>query len=449
MRKSLTGLLGCIGLLVLPMSISAQPINETVCHPIPLNLTGEIEEPRETRRQTLFMTESTNNRLAKATELVDEGDALGALAIVEEMLERSRRYNELEISFVHREAAAIYNGIDRPDKVLYHYEEILKYRDVVSPTQITDVMFTLAQLYAQKEDYQTSLAYLEEWMTRKYNPGPQSFYFIAQVHFKLEDYDNAVCWMRGAMAEAEKRGRVPIREGWYNMLKFMYFEREQWDKVLEILEIMVELYPDRTVWIQLAAVFFEMGEEEKQAYAMEAARLGGYFEKETDYVQYAGITMNALAFIRAANALQEGLDAGHVEESFKVYNQLGQAYQLAKETNSAMDALLKAAKDAEDGKVDQRLARLYYDQELYDECGTTVDSAIRKGIDEPYNLLLLKGMCQFFKGDLTDARQTFREVGEQARRADDDGARSGSRTWSRYVDAELNRIAELRKLDLL
>ena len=72
------------------------------------------------------------------------------------------------------------------------------------------------------------------------------------------------------------------------MLRFLYYEQENFPKVIEILEIMVKEYPERSSWIQLAGMYGEEGFEKKQLYAMESANVLGFFDRETDYLQYHG-----------------------------------------------------------------------------------------------------------------------------------------------------------------
>lgn len=406
------------------------------------------KKDKDDDRRIPIMTQTTHDRLSKAQELSQEGDHTGALEILNGMLDRARRYNNNELAQVHREIAAVYNALDRMDLVRHHYEQILNYRKDIRKGQEEAILFVLAQLYAQEERYDDALEMVHEWLALIEDPGAKSFFFVATVYFQMKDYDQAIYYVEKSIELATAAGQLPIKKGWYNMLKFLYFEKGNLNKVLEILTIMVELYPDRSTWIEMAGVFSQLGDESKQVYAMEAAHASGLFEKESDYTQFAGVLINAGAFIRGAWYLEEGLDNEVVEPAKSSLQTLGNAYSAAYETDKAIETLERGLEFAEDGKMHNRLSKLYYDREDYKRCVDAVDDALEKGnIGDEYDAKQFKGMCQFYRGNLNSAERIFIEVRNEARRAEDKSAESSANSWLRYVSAERTRLAILEEVE--
>ena len=96
--------------------------------------------------------------------------------------------------------------------------------------------------------------FIERWIALAENPDPKAYYFTGQVYYQMKDYNNAIQRIELAISMAQERG-LDVRENWWSLLRFLYFEQENWDKVLEILEILVKDYPKRSYWMQLAGVY--------------------------------------------------------------------------------------------------------------------------------------------------------------------------------------------------
>ena len=444
-----------LGLVV--FDLSQQPLVSQLQGIIPLNMgvdygvaqaQARSSKKKEDDRKIPLMQQQTFDRLSKAQEMSTAGDHAGALEVLNGMLDRARRYNNNELAQVHREIGAVYNALDQMDKVLFHYEQILNYRKDIKKAQEEAILFVLAQLYAQEERYDDALAMVEEWLALIDEPGAKSYFFVATVYFQMKNFDQAIFYVEKSIALATEAGQLPIKKAWYNMLKFLYFEKGDLHKVLEILTIMVELYPDRSSWVEMAGVFSQLGDDKKQVYALEAAHASGLFEKESDYVQFSGVLINDEAFIRGAWILKEGLDLEVVEPSKKSLQTLGNAYSVAYETDKAIKVLERGLEFAEDGKMHNQLARLYYDREEFKKCVDAVDEAIELGdIGDEYDAKQFKGMCQFYRGNLDTAERIFNEVRRDARRAEDKTAESNANSWLRYVVAERTRKQTLAEAD--
>ncbi|MCY4656029.1 MAG: hypothetical protein OXC80_04340 [Gammaproteobacteria bacterium] len=408
---------------------------------------AHAQQKKKEERKVPLMQQATYDRLSKAQELSTAGDTEGALEILQGMLERSRRYNPNEIAQIHREIAAVYNDLDNDEKVLYHYEQMLVYRKEIREGQEHSILFILAQLYAQAERYEDSLGMIQEWLALVEDPGASPYYFVATVYYQMKNFDQAIHYMELAIQIATEAGQLPIKKGWYGMLKFLYFEKGDLNKVLEILHIMVDLYMDRTTWVEMAGVYSQLGDEKKQAYAMEAAHAAGFLDRESDYLQFGGLLMNSEAFIRAAWYLEEGFDNGLIERKKKTIEQLGQAYTAAWETELAIAVLEDGLEFAEDGRMHNRLSKLYYEQEEYGKCIDAVNEALELGDigGDVYDTKHFRGMCEFWQGSLDLADSTFNEVRREARIAEDPAAEKGASNWLKYVDSERRRIAELRE----
>lgn len=404
------------------------------------NAHAEEEQKRKKKpRSVPNMNETTYKRLSEVQELMDAEQTDEAILKAEEMVERSRRYNGNELGQIHNILAALYFNKENMEQTIYHYEQVLAQVPDISEGVETGTIYNLAKLYFIDEQYDKAIAYIEDWFTKAENPDPNAYFFMGQVYYQQGKYDEAIDKIELAISIGKERG-LTIRENWWSMLRFLYYEQENWDKVLEILEILVRVYPSRAYWLQLAGIYGQLEMEDKQLLTMEAAHVGGFLEKETDLVNYSGLLLQAEVPWRAGKYLQDAVDSEVVESNAKNLQQLGQAYQLAYEVDDAIETLEAAGEKSDDGTIYDRLASLYLDKDRFAECETAAQRALDKGdLKRVYNTEIVLGMCQFNQDRLEEARETFRIAGRHAREAEEERAEEQCRNWISYIDSEKRR----------
>ncbi len=403
------------------------------------------KEDRE-ERQIPTMTLTTADKLGDVQEIIDtENDPQAGLEILQRMIDRgTRRYNGNELANIYKMMAYAYFILDdMPNTILYN-EKILEQREYIRIGMESTVMFTLAQLYYSEERYEEALAMIEDWLLIADDPGPNPYFFVATIYYQQENFDRAIEYVELAISMATERGMLPIKKSWWGMLRYLYYKQENFPKVIEILEIMVRDYPERDSWVQLAGMYGQEGFEKKQLYAMESANVLGFFDRETDYLQYQGVLMNAEVAIRAAWYLQEGFDKEIVEDSYQSLNSLGQSYQAALEDDDAIEKFEKATEFAEDGRIFKRLAQLYLGKERFKTCSERADTALEKGgINYVYDVKILKGMCEFNRDRLSAALEIFKDARRDARQERATNAEKSARDWIRYIQNEQKRLRQL------
>ena len=407
------------------------------------------------KRRVPNMSETTYRKFGQAQELIDPcpddpdncdipRDPDGAITILLEMLERQRRYNGNELGQIHQMLAVIYyNDKDDLEKTFEHYEQLLAQVPEITEGLEESTIKTLAQLHLQAENFDTSLDYMKRWFALAYNPGPGEYILVGQIHFQRKDFPAAAQALEAAITLAGDR-ELTIRENWWAMLNYAHFEMENYDRVIEILEILVRDFPKRQYWIQLAGVYGQEGQEREQLMAFEAAHVAGFLDKESDVMTFGGLLMQNEVPWRGAKYMQVGLDSELVERTPRNLQQIGQAYQLAQEVDSAIGVFEEAGEKSDDGEIYDRLSSLYLEKDEFSKCRTAAERAMEKGgIKKLYNVEIVLGMCQFNLDELRDARETFVKARRNARDAEESSAERITQQWIRYIDNESKRRAEL------
>jgi tetratricopeptide (TPR) repeat protein len=407
----------------------------------------EEERPQKTRRVPT-MSEQTFKKLAEAQEFIDAKDYDGALQVLGSMLARSKRMNGNEIGQVHNMRGFVYFSQENYNKAIEEYEIVVAQgEDIPEGLEIT-TLYTLAQLSFVAERYQDALDYMETWITKATNPGADPHIFMGQVYYQMKNYPAAIDQIETGIRIAKER-EVAIKENWWGLLNYLYFEQENWPRVLEILEILVREFPKRDYWIRLAGIHGQEGNEKAQIYAMQGAYTAGFLDRERDLMNFAGLLMQDQVPYRAALVLEKGFEEEKIDRTAKNLQGLGQAWQLAQETAKAIPAFEEAGRLSDDGRIYERLAQLYLDDDQFDRCVQTSDRALEKGgLRSVQQAHIVKGMCQFNDDqsnlvNLRRARESFVSCRNEARRDEDTSNQRVCQQWITYIDREAQRIEQL------
>ena len=407
------------------------------------------------KRRIPNINEATYRRLSDAQEFVDAEEWQEALDVLNPMVERARRYNGNELGQVHNMLAYVNYELDNLEATIHHYEQVLAQVPDIAEAVENTTLQQLSKLYFQEGTkiegegalvwYRKALAAMEDWLSKNENPGPEAHFYMAQIYYQMKDFANAIARLELVVQISRERG-TRVKENWWTMLQYLHFEQENWPRVIEILEILVKDYPKRVYWVNLASVYGETDQMEKQLWTMEAAHVAGFLDQESDIRTFGGLLMGQDIPNRASKYLQQGFDDEILERTVRNLQTLGQAYQIGKDVDEAIPVFEEAGALAEDGETYDRLSGLYLEKDEFAKCQTAAENALEKGgLRRPLVTKVTLGICQFNLDRLTAARKTFTDIRTEARRS---GARSEERTanqWIAYIDNERKRRAELER----
>ena len=405
---------------------------------------------------------TTWKRLQQAQEFITAEQYAEGIELLEAMVPRDgrrSRYNAAEMGQIHNLLGYSYWELDRADKTIEHYLKVLEQVPEIAEATELLMLHQLAKIYfmqgqEEKQDqmaapwYRRSLEKMGEWIDKNADPGPDPFFFIGQIFYQIKDFTNGIKCIETTVHLARAAG-TPVKESWWRMLQFMYYEQENWPKVVEILEILVRDFPKRDYWVQLASIYGETGYEEKQLLAMEAAHAGGFLDKETDLRAYGALLVQAEVPNRASKYLQRGFDAEIIEPTAKNLQLLGQAYQAAHDVPEAIEVFEESGEIEPEGKTFDLLASLYLDSDDYSKCRTAARKALDTGgLPNEMRTEITLGTCEFNLDNLTVARKVFSDVRRKARQERERRIESMAGDWIQYIDNERKRRDELRRAGL-
>ena len=119
--------------------------------------------------------------------------------------------------------------------------------------------------------------------------------FLAQAYYQVGNQALALETITKAIKMEEDAGRKP-REQWLSFELGLYFEKNEDNNIIRVLEKLVKLYPKQTYWRQLSGMYGVVGREKDQMHALETLYLMGGMKKDKEI---------RAAALKAANVFTE------------------------------------------------------------------------------------------------------------------------------------------------
>jgi len=408
----------------------------------PAAVAQEDEEDRQTTK-TAAISPKVNNLLAEAQALAspeDEAaapDFAGAQAKLAEIA-AMKNLSPDEQAQMYNFYGYIYYSQEQYEKSIDAYEKVIALPDIY-PGLRDQVTYTLAQLKFTIEEYQEAIDLLNAWLKTQENPGPEPYILIGTGYYQLEQVDKIIPPVEKALQIARERGTEP-KEQWWLLLRVAYWEKNDYNKVKEILQTLLTSWPKKEYWSQLSAIYGELDNESKQLDAFASAYDQGLLSTSSEYLQMAQLYLANNVPYKAAKILEQGFADGIVERNARNLRLYSQAWQLAREDKRAIDPLKEAAKLSKDGELDVRLAQSYMNIGDYKECIGAARDGLKKGDLNRADIgNMILGMCLFETDSLVDAKAAFRKA-----RKDDRSLRTADQ-WILYIESEEERIDRLER----
>jgi tetratricopeptide (TPR) repeat protein len=380
------------------------------------------------------MREKVYEKLSRAQEATEAGDWEKAY----DQLVKLEKMNDLashEKAQLYTAYGYTYFSQEKYVESAAAYEQVLQQDELAEAMRIS-TLYTLGQLHFHLEHFDVAVEHLENWLQLADNPGPEPFILMAQALYQLDRLDEVADPVRRAIAVAEQRDQK-VQENWYALLRVVYFETQDYENLLGILEILVTRYPAKEYWIHLASAFGEMNDAKRQLAAYEAAYEQGYLTGSSEIVLLCQLLLQAEVPYRAGVLLQENLDGGVVESNANNWRLLSQAWILAQEHDAAIASLGKAAELSDDGELYARIAQSYANLNRWESSADAAATALERGVKNPQELQMMRGMAYFELGRFTESKAAFAEAQKTER-----GRQTASR-WLAYVEREEKRLREL------
>lgn len=399
------------------------------------------KKERETRK-TPALRNNIYEKLAEAQVFAEAKQYIEAEAVLNDMLDatsKKSKLNRYELANVYNTYAYLRYAVEDYDGALNYYQKVIDQRPEIPLALEINTLYTVAQLYFLQENWKKGIDTLNTWMSVTDTPSTNAYVLLANGYFQLKDYDKSLSNIQIAIDREEAAGKLP-KEQWYNLARFIHFDRDNFRAALDILEILIMYYPKKQYWVQASHLYGEEKDEARQLAMLEATYEQNLLDRSQDIVLLSQLYLQAEVPFPAARAMEKGLADDIVEKESKNYELAGVAWRQAQEVTKSLPMLEAAASKSEKGELYARLGNVYLDVDKNKEAVEALKRGLdRGGVKRPDQARLALGMAYFNLGDFNAARRAFREARKDKR------ARSYADQWLKYITSEENRLEELAK----
>lgn len=399
------------------------------------------QKKRRTKKAQVIRDDKLSKVLQEAVELMtaEPPDYAGAIAAMKRTpdMDKLTSYERTKVHQINGQIAA---QQERYPEAIVAFDAMLKEEDVTEADR-EQVTFTLAQLYMVTEKYQTAVNLLENWFQTAQNPNPGAYFWLCQGYIQLEKFAQAIDPCTTTIRVAQEREQ-DVKESWVRAVIISYQQNNDLVEASNWIKFALVNWPKRDYWIQYVSMLSQRGLEKDELATYEIAYNQGFLTRESEVVRIAQMYQFNQIPYKAVKVLEKGFADGIIEESRKNLELLANVYTLAREYGDAVDPLAKAATLANEGKLWERLAQVYIQDEEWSKASDALQMAIRAGgLNNPFRTRILEGMSLANSGKFGEARVKFNEAKKVT---DDQREIRQIRGWLRYVDDEQRRAKDIR-----
>ncbi|MEI6893906.1 MAG: hypothetical protein V5789_04580 [Colwellia sp.] len=378
-------------------------------------------------------------QFARAQKFADDGDKIEGFSVLNDVEDNLDNLNSYERAMLYNFYGFMYYGNDDVEIATDYFMLVID--EIAIPDSLTlSTLYSLAQLSMQQENYIEALNFLSEWrgLNSKALTGSQEMLF-AQVYFQENDFVNSLKHIEFANDIAAANNKIP-KENWLTLQRATFYELKQPKQVTKVMEKLVRLYSKPQYWIQLAGMYGEIGEEEKQMAVMEAAYQAGYITKPREIITLSQLYLFHGAPYKSAAVLERSIEQGSILSDKKNLRMLANAYLIAKEDDKAIDVLIRMSDIDPTGKHDALLAQTYLNTEQWQAAIKSAKLALVRyakpngskdgNVKDVANMHLILGMAHFNLKKFEPSLAAFKNASQFI------STQKTALQWSKYVERE-------------
>lgn len=306
------------------------------------------------------MHPKTYEGINEANEKIELKAYEEADAIFNELIEDTSNKRVYDLAFIYNAKAYLFIQKGNYKQAITSYKKALSY-NILHPSMANNIIFSLAQLSIQEEQYNESIKYLKEWHKVK-KPTISSSKLMMVNYLSLERNEDALKWCKKAISLS----KVPSLELYQNQLA-LQIQLEQIKDAIDTLEFIIAKFKvSKNYFTQLSYLYQTIGDDKKSVAILESAYQLGLLTEYKEKIQLAQMLNYVEATQKAVQVVQTLLDDSN--NTAKTLEYLAQLQLSTKEYSNAIINLEKLYKTTKEDKTALLLAQLFASNANWTEC---------------------------------------------------------------------------------
>jgi tetratricopeptide (TPR) repeat protein len=347
-----------------------------------------LREERNAKIAKYGVRSRTADRIAAAVDLLEANE----YAAAREKLERMsfKRMNPYEEAVVHRLVAYAAVGQEDFEAAIRSFQSAVDTAALALDDEIA-VRYNIAQLSAAAQEWHGVTEALAGWFPLVEEPNPAAYYLLAIAYYQLGELANAF----EPAKQAVELSLAP-REGWLQLLAALYVGNDDYAGAIPILERLVARYPKKQYWVQLSLIYGATNRYEEALAVQQLAHAQQLLTEDAELRRLARTYLYHELPHPAAVVLEQGLAEQRIDENVEALELLANCWIAAREYESSLAPLERAAALSVNGELYVRMGRVHIQREEWREAAVHLSRGLEKGgLDDPGAAQLLLGVSLY------------------------------------------------------
>ncbi len=377
----------------------------------------------------LAIGQDVYEKMQEAQVLI-EADNFEQANIVLDQLFSKKRLNNYEKAQIESMRGNLAYQQGQYDSAITAFKHAVEY-DNLPEGFLQATLRTVAQLSFMQDRLDDALLYAKKMMATIKVPDAFSYMLLAQIYYKKDELQPALDNMLKAIDLERSQGNVPT-ENWLLILNAIYYGRGEYKNMVKVFKELIEHYPKQSYVTNLAAIYGQLEQTDKQMLLLEPLYDQGKLLSESELVNLANLMLLHKVPYKAAKIIEQGFSEGKIKRNKRNLDLLAQSWLLAAEDDRSVVYLAEAAKLSQEGLSYLRLAQSYIGLYRWSEAEQALDKGLKLGKlgKKEGDAYLLLGMVRFYQKQYRSARKAFRQAGEFS------GMEKLSGQWMLFMDQE-------------
>ena len=384
-----------------------------------------------TGHATYTVDENVYKGLNNAQQFIDQDNPQAAFDVLQKLKQRSA-LSPYEKAMIDNQLGYLHYQQNRLNQAISAFEAVIAY-EPIPEALLQSTLYTLAQIYFEKEAYPKSIQALRRWFSVVENPTEDAYALLAQAYSQTNNHRLVVDNLNKALAILEEKNLSPV-EQWLVMLQSSYSELGLIEHRVDIMKWLIRIYPKKDYFLALSTAYGLLDKRSEQLSVLEIAYKNDMLDQSSELLTLASLMFSGGAPYKAAKVLEKGIREETVTANVRNLKFLASAWIDAKEFEKAIPVLKRAAEASKTGEIDVMVGNSYFNLGEWQPAAEAFQKALEKGsINRPEKIWLLVGQCYLRLKEFNTAERIFKKALEF------EDVKEQADKWLRYTMLEEQR----------